>query len=291
MKGGCAALLTAYKNLVDAGEEPKVQFAFVCDEETGGEFGISSLLKEGLLTPRDCLIAEPSPPLNPCIGQKGLCRLELCFSGEPGHSSLYPVVGRSAIMEAVSLIEYMKELHAHEYAAGGEMQAIVERSSQVLQDIFGMEGLRDVLTRVMYNPGRIEGGEKANIVAERCRMELDIRLPWGCSTEALLAAIAAHAENAVIREINVAEPTLTPADTPLVGIVCTAIEQVYRSPAAPILQWAATDARYLRWAGFNVVDYGPGDITTLHAVDEKVSVEQLERAGDVYRGVIGEYSA
>ncbi|KUK99958.1 MAG: Acetylornithine deacetylase/Succinyl-diaminopimelate desuccinylase, partial [Methanomicrobiales archaeon 53_19] len=30
--------------------------------------------------------------------------------------------------------------------------------------------------------------------------------------------------------------------------------------------------------------------TTLHAVDERVSIEQLERAVDVYRGVIRAYS-
>ncbi|MDD2788576.1 M20/M25/M40 family metallo-hydrolase, partial [Methanoculleus sp.] len=35
MKGGCAALLAAYRDLVESGVEPKAQFAFVCDEETG----------------------------------------------------------------------------------------------------------------------------------------------------------------------------------------------------------------------------------------------------------------
>ncbi len=35
--GGCAALLIAYRDLIEGGGvEPGVQFAFVCDEETGG---------------------------------------------------------------------------------------------------------------------------------------------------------------------------------------------------------------------------------------------------------------
>ncbi len=291
MKGGCASLLAAYRELANAGVEAPVQFAFVCDEETGGEYGIQSLLAQDLLVPRDCLIAEPTPALSPTIGQKGLCRLELDFTGEPGHSSLYPVVGRSAVMEAFDLLEYMKELHLRRYAAGEEMQDLVERSSQVLEEVFGMQGLRDVLTRIMYNPGRIEGGEKANIVAERCRMELDIRVPWGCSAETLLAAITARAGHARIGSADLADPSLTPADTRLVRTLCSAIEQVYAAPAAPILQWAATDARFLRKAGFDVAEYGPGEITRLHAVDERVGVEDLESAVRVYKNVIAAYSS
>ncbi|HQD27522.1 MAG TPA: M20 family peptidase, partial [Methanoculleus thermophilus] len=61
-------------------------------------------------------------------------------------------------------------------------------------------------------------------------------------------------------------------------------------PAVPFLQWAASDAKYLRDEGFDVVEYGPGEIPALHAVDERVSVEQLERVVDVYRGVIRAYS-
>ncbi|WP_369792267.1 M20/M25/M40 family metallo-hydrolase [Methanoculleus sp. MH98A] len=142
----------------------------------------------------------------------------------------------------------------------------------------------------MFNPGRIEGGEKANIVAEQCRMELDIRVPWGCSLESLKKGIAEHAPDAVIRETDVAEPTLTPPDARIVRTVCREVERVYGT-AAPFLQWAASDAKYLRDRGFDVLEYGPGEIPTLHAVDERVGVEQLEKAVDVYRGVIRAYSS
>ena len=141
----------------------------------------------------------------------------------------------------------------------------------------------------MFNPGRIEGGEKANIVAEQCRMELDIRVPWGCSLYDLRKSIAEHAPDAVIREANVAAPSLTHPDARVVRTVSREVERVYGT-VAPFLQWAASDAKHLRDKGFDVVEYGPGDITTLHAVDERVSIEQLEKAVDVYRGVIREYS-
>ncbi|MCE5339046.1 MAG: M20/M25/M40 family metallo-hydrolase [Methanomicrobiaceae archaeon] len=290
MKGGCAALLIAYRDLVESGIAPKAQFAFVCDEETGGPYGIRSLLAKNLLLPRDCLIAEPTPVMSPAVGQKGLYRVDLSFRGRPGHSSLYPMVGKSAIMAAVDLIGYLREVHAHPFPVSEDLQPLVAQSARVFHDVFGIEGGDNILTRVMFNPGRIEGGEKANIVAEQCRMELDIRVPWGCSLDDLRKGIAEHAQDVTIREMDVAEPTLTPTDALVVRTVCREVERVYGMPAVPFLQWAASDAKYLRAEGFDVVEYGPGEIPTLHAVDERVSVEQLEKVVDVYRGVIRAYS-
>jgi succinyl-diaminopimelate desuccinylase len=290
MKGGCAALIAAYQELADAGTEPSVQFAFVADEESGGEHGIRVLLEKDLLGPKECIIAEPSPPLSPCIGQKGLCRLELCFTGVPGHGSLYPQVGVSAVMEAFSLLEYLRALHARDFPVEEGLKGLVEQSSQVLEETFGIPGVRDVLTRVMFNPGRIEGGEKANIVAQQCRMELDVRIPLGCSTEHLISLIKANAKNATVRVMNASEPSLTDAGAPLVKAICAEVERVYAAPAVPILQWAASDARALRRAGFDVVDYGPGELGLLHGVDERISIEDLNKAVDVYKGVIAVYS-
>lgn len=290
MKGGCAALLAAYRDLIESGVEPKVQFAFVCDEETGGECGIRSLLARDLLEPRECLIAEPTPATSPAIGQKGLYRIDLSFRGRPGHSSLYPLVGKSAVMAAFDLLGYLQEVHARPFPVDEDLQPLIEEGARVFSEIFGIEGGDEILTRVMFNPGRIEGGEKANIVAEQCRMELDIRVPWGCSLESLRSGIAEHAPDAVIRETDVAEPTLTPPDARIVRTVCREVERVYGT-AAPFLQWAASDAKYLRDRGFDVLEYGPGEIPTLHAVDERVGVEQLEKAVDVYRGVIRAYSS
>ncbi len=60
-------------------------------------------------------------------------------------------------------------------------------------------------------------------------------------------------------------------------------------PAHPILQWAASDARFLRAAGFRAAEYGPGEIHLLHAQDERVAVDQLERAVEVYAALIAAY--
>ena len=81
MKGGCASILAASEALVNRNQDIPATLAFVCDEETGGENGIRRLLSDGALNPCDCVIAEPTPSRHPCIGQKGLCRLDMIFNG------------------------------------------------------------------------------------------------------------------------------------------------------------------------------------------------------------------
>jgi succinyl-diaminopimelate desuccinylase len=290
MKGGCAAILAGLVLALEKGIEPGANLCFVCDEETSGVYGISSLLAQQCLPLPDCVIAEPTPMLHPVVGQKGLCRLVLEFHGEPGHASLYPRVGRSAVMEAFSLMGFLRELHEREYVPEGEMAEIVDRSALVLEDLFGMRKLAEIFRRITYNPGRIEGGEKVNVVAQHCTLELDLRVPWGCSAEGVKAAILEYARQASVVESHVASPSYTSRESRIVRTVCDEVSRVQGSTATPIVQWAASDAKFLRAEGFPVVEYGPGEITTLHAVDERVRVRDLERASEVYCGIIAAYS-
>jgi len=153
-----------------------------------------------------------------------------------------------------------------------------------------MEGTKDILTHVMFNPGTIEGGEKANIVAQQCSLELDLRIPWGCSIPGLLEEIRTHAPGADISVINLSEPSITSPDSLLVTRLLEEIKNVHHVPARPIVQWAASDARYLRREGFPVVEYGPGEMQALHAVDEHVTVESLEKTAKVFEGMLIRYS-
>ena len=60
---------------------------------------------------------------------------------------------------------------------------------------------------------------------------------------------------------------------------------------SPIVQWAASDARHLRRAGFRVVEYGPGVISTLHAANERVRIDSLEKASRIYQGIMRAYAS
>jgi len=291
MKGGCASILSACREVIDEGHELPADLAFVCDEETSGTNGIRKLIAGNMLILCDTLIAEPTPPLSPNVGQKGLMRLCCIFHGTPGHGSLYPVKGVSAVMEAFSFIEFIKTLHTRDYDPGGPaLSRLISESSEILGEIFSMEGTKDILTHVMFNPGTIEGGEKANIVAQQCSLELDLRIPWGCSIPGLLEEIRTRAPGANISVINMSEPSITSPDSLLVTRLLEEIKNVHHQPARPMVQWAASDARYLRREGFPVVEYGPGEMQALHAVDEHVTVESLENAVRVYKGLMDRYA-
>lgn len=289
MKGGVASLLAALTTLIDRGEDITADCAFVCDEETGGEYGVRFLLAEKLIRPSDCLVAEPTPLRNPCIGQKGLCRLEMKFSGTPAHGSLYPAVGVSAIMEAMSLLEFVKGLHDRDYPVDDQLSEIIDRSSGVLESEFHLHNVSDVLKKLMFNPGIIRGGEKSNVVAQRCDLDLEIRVPWGCSIRDLVSEITSHAPNATIVSCTTHNPSMTDPSSRLVAATCREIERVQGGPVFPIVQWAASDARHLRLCGFNVIEYGPGEISTLHSVNERVSTDNLQKVSEVYAGIIAAY--
>jgi succinyl-diaminopimelate desuccinylase len=290
MKGGCAALLDACHKIIESGIELPVQLAFVCDEETGGVSGIQYLVARHMISPGDCLIAEPTPARHPNIGQKGLVRLELQFSGTPAHGSLYPAVGVSAIMEACALLDYVNVLNGQHYPVSDDIKEIIAGSSRVLSEEFNLDRATDVLTRIMFNPGIIQGGEKSNVVAQHCDLDLEIRVPWGCKMSGLLDDIMEHAPHGTITSRTSHEPSITSPKCRLATVTCDAVKKVYGGDVFPIIQWAASDARHLRAAGFNVIEYGPGEMQYLHAVDEHVTIESLEKSCAVYQQVMQKYA-
>jgi succinyl-diaminopimelate desuccinylase len=290
MKGGCAAILAACETLAGRGQEIPATLAFVCDEETGGENGIRRLLANKALQPCDCIIAEPTPERHPSIGQKGLLRLDMEFTGQPGHGSLYPAVGISAIMEAMEFLAYVRSLHQRKYPVDAHLQTIITRSSGVLSEVFHRAEAQDILTQLTFNPGTIHGGEKSNVVAQRCNLELEFRVPWGCHIPDLIADLVAHAGHGKIVSQESHEPSITLPETRIVERTCTAITEVYGGSVFPIVQWAASDARHLRRCGFRVLEYGPGELPLLHAVDERVRIDALEKSADVYGRVLQQYA-
>ena len=291
MKGGCAALLAAVSRMVEQGSGELPTCAFVCDEETGGEKGIRYLLAKKMIRPTDCLIAEPTPVRHPSIGQKGLCRFRMKFRGTPGHGSLYPAVGISAVMEAVSLLQYVKSLHDQEYPVDSWLREIITRSTGVLEREFRIHDVSEVLTRLMFNPGVISGGEKSNVVAQHCELDLELRVPWGCRVPELIAGLQSHAPHGKILSQAAHDPSITDPSCRLVRITCSEVDRVHGGPVFPIVQWAASDARHLRLRGFSVVQYGPGVIPTLHAVDERVSVRNLDKASEIYLRIMNRYAS
>jgi len=289
MKGGCAAILSAMARKQDAGEEHPISLAFVCDEEGGGKYGTRYLLEKNLIHPCDVLIAEPTPAYAPAVGQKGVCRFDVEFVGTPGHSSLYPVLGESAVTQAMDFLLWMRELHKRVYPQSEEMNKLIDHSVKIAGEGTTTD-LSPVFRQIMYNPGIISGGERVNIVAQKCSLMMDMRLPWGCDCDEVLNEICSHIPtSAVLTPRTKANASITATDSFLVQKTCEAVSGVYGITSLPMVQWAASDARALRLAGFRALEYGPGDLGTMHGLNERVMIDQLKKCEEIYFRLIQNY--
>jgi succinyl-diaminopimelate desuccinylase len=190
----------------------------------------------------------------------------------------------------MSLLGYVKGLHEEEYPVDDRIKEIIDRSSEVLEAEFRIHDVSKVLKKLMYNPGIISGGEKSNVVAQHCDLDLELRVPWGCSIPGLIKGIKSQMRHGTIISQEIHDPSITDPSCRLVKVTCNEIERVQGGKVFPIVQWAASDARHLRRYGFNVIEYGPGEVSTLHAVNERVTIESLNKASMVYLGMMKAYA-
>ncbi len=289
MKGGCAAILSAMAKSQDAGEELPISLAFVCDEEGGGKYGTRYLLEKELIHPCDVLIAEPTPAYAPAVGQKGVCRFDVEFVGMPGHSSLYPVLGDSAVIQAMEFLCWMRELHKRVYPQSEEMDKLIDHSARIAGEGTTTD-FSPIFRQIMYNPGIISGGERVNIVAQKCSLMMDMRLPWGSDCDEVLNEICSHIpKSAVLTPRTKANASITATYSFLVQKTCKAISGVYGITSRPMVQWAASDARALRLAGFRAIEYGPGDLSAMHGLNERVMIDQLKKCEEIYYQLMQNY--
>ncbi|MFH0968283.1 MAG: M20/M25/M40 family metallo-hydrolase, partial [Methanobacteriota archaeon] len=188
MKGGCAALLAALASIIEGHGDPGVDIAFVADEEGKGEFGMEQLVGEGIIRPCDAIIAEPSPPTCPIVGEKGVLRTRITFSGDAGHASLHPVKGNSAIMQACQFLGTCQTLHERVWPLDPLTEKAVSSTTRALEGLIEISAneAERILSRVMYNPGMIQGGERVNVIAQRCVLDMDMRIPWGCNINEII---------------------------------------------------------------------------------------------------------
>ena len=182
MKGGCASILAACEALVNRDRTIPATLALSAMRRPAGRTGSAASLQTSLISPADCLIAEPTPcPASQLSGRKGSAGWRWSSPVRLAHGSLYPAVGVSAIMEAMALLGYVKGCMT---GITRSMQHL-ERDSLHVPPVCWKRNLEsqdvsDILRKLTYNPGTLSrGGEKSNVVAEHCILELEMRVPVG----------------------------------------------------------------------------------------------------------------
>jgi len=290
MKAGLAGIIFAFALLkrLDIKLPGQLTLAIVPDEETGGDYGVPWLLEKGLVKGDGALIAEPSSPLNPTIGQKGSYWFELEVFGEPGHGSLSPLAGNNAITDAIAAIEKIRSLWDLTIEIPEDVQELVEVTKKYMREVEEeREKFQPVLEKITVNIGTIQGGTKSNVIPESCKAQIDCRLPFGVTQDEVTSYLHKSLDELGIRyEIRPfgfrSHANFTPAEDPVCRAIVDNIAFVTGQEAYGVLQWASSDARHFRDHNIPVLQYGPAYLPSIHGYNEKVLVEDIIRCAKVY---------
>ena len=91
--------------------------------------------------------------------------------------------------------------------------------------------MSQLLYRPSYNPGIIQGGTKVNVIADKCIIEVDTRVPFGMKSEFVYDAanklVKAIAPDAVVEPIvHYNNPNWTVAKRPIIRSLELVIQRV-----------------------------------------------------------------
>lgn len=297
MKAGLGGIIFVFAMLKRLNIElpGQLTLAVVPDEETGGEYGVPWLLERGLIEGDGCLIPEPSSPYNPTIGQKGSYWFKLKVFGEPGHGSLSPLAGNNAIINMIDAINEIRKVWEIEIEIPDEVKPLIEKSKRYMEEVEkDRVRFQPVLEHITYNIGKIEGGNKANMIPESCEVEVDCRLPFGITQEEVTKFLHEKLDGLGIEyEISRfgfrSNANYTSDEDPVCKAIVDNITYVTNHEAYGVMQWASSDARHFREYNIPVLQYGPAYLPSIHGYNEKVKVEDIIVCCKVYMAAVIDY--
>lgn len=132
------------------------------------------------------------------------------------------------------------------------------------------------------NLAKLDGGVAFNVIPARASLLVSVRPPPGADTDAMRAEL-----EGLVRSVA---PEATLRFTRTNATFATrdhgSFEALLGEAArAPIDLGFWTEAAVLAASGVDAVVMGPGDIAQAHGPNEWVSIDELRRASDVFRGV------
>jgi len=289
MKGAVASMLFTVRAFAATDTDPPVDllFAFVSDEEVGGDPGLPALLEAGRLDADACVIGEPTCEggrHSVTVADRGSIWLTLEASGEGAHGSR-PVLGVNAVDRLYDAVETLRERFGTErLEIDPDVLPIVDESVEYYAPSMGEATARELFRYPSINLGVLEGGDAINSVPQSARAEVDVRLTAGVDTADVLARIrecVADCEGITIADVSWSVGTTEAPDSPLVEAVASTAEAVTGDRVFRRSATGGGDAKKLRNAGIRTVEFALGT-DTVHAPDEHVPLDALVDNAVVY---------
>ena len=270
-KASLAGMLAALDSIKSDRPRATIVVAGSVDEE----FRKKGARALGQIEPRfdGAVVGEPTD-LAMVVAHKGSVRWQIEIVGRAAHTST-PEKGLNAIETMAEVVRTLAQFN---------------------------EGLRKRQTPLTGPPSLtvslVEGGTDVCTVPARCLISVDRRLVPGETPAAALQEVDELLNKLMAANKSIHAKSIMPAveDLPVSGALTSRLAQVAQLACRKVAGTGepcgvpyGTDASELCAAGIPCVILGPGSINQAHAVDEYVSVSQLDQAFEIYRSIMLSY--
>ena len=294
-RAGLASLLWAFKQAVEADgpRDGRLTLLAVADTESGGAWGAGWVVeKMPELLGTACLLGEPEGPRAIRIGEKGKAQFTLRTRGRR-----YPGAFGTGDDPIIRLAQAIGALRSITQMEASDVPPEIDDAIRELGDYARTPeeaGLTPLLRKPSLNVGKIEGGTKVNLSPESAHALVDVRTPFGMTSELIDRRVRAILDQEGLDDVVVEpiepriEPSFTSPSDPFVAMAAGVVREVTGEQPALSLGYASTDARYFRPHGIPAIVYGP----TPHNIggfDEAIRLEELETIADVHQKIITRY--
>ncbi|ELK0694888.1 succinyl-diaminopimelate desuccinylase [Campylobacter upsaliensis] len=266
MKSGVAAFVSAVKNANFKGS--RLSLLLTSDEEGEAKYGTLELLKfmeEKNMLPSYAIVAEPT-----CvksfgdsikIGRRGSINGKLLIRGKQGHAA-YPEKAINPIHEFAPVLKFL---------AGFDLDpgsAEFAPSKIVLTDIRAGLGV-------------------SNVTPNDLRLMLNVRNSNDTSVEDVRNYIEklCHGLNYELVLTQSSKPFLTDANSKIVQKLNQSVQKISKVVPELNTKGGTSDARFFAEFGVSVAEFGVRN-DTIHAVNERVSVEDFEKLCLVFKDLV-----
>jgi tripeptide aminopeptidase len=253
-KAAVAAFMGVARRFAAGGAPVGIEFLFTTCEEVALA-GAKAFDRARLRADYGFVFDHASPIGELIIAAPSYFRVEAEFHGRAAHAGIRPEDGRSAIVAAASALDRME--------------------------------LGRLDPETTANAGRIEGGTAANVVAERCRVELEARsVDLDKATRVVERMVDALTDAASDAECDVETHIeeqfrgyRMPRTAPPVAAATAALTELGIEPEY-VTTGGGSDANVFNAAGLPCLNMANGTAHN-HEPDEFVTIEALESAFDV----------
>lgn len=317
-KSNVITQLEAVEALLKTGFVPRrdVYLVFGHDEEVGGAKGavaVVALLKqrgvqldfvldEGMAITEGILPGVAKPIALIGLAEKGSVTLRLSAQAAPGHSSMPPAPGQSAIgMLSVALVRLDRErLPGGIQGIAAELFDVIapelpfgQRLAMsnlwllrpVVEGMLAKGAATNALMRTTTALTLLNAGNKFNVLPGRAEAVLNFRILPGDTSASVQAFVRRVVADERI-EVSVVETAFEPSkvaarDAAAYRTVERAIREVFPDAiVAPGLTLQGTDSRHFDAVADNIyrfmpIRFKPEDLPRLHGTDERIGIDQL----------------